>query len=410
MEARTCKTMGSTQIDKKMKKDGVERRTGIESFINKDSTLKVLSLPVDDGGCGWYRVRQPFYKLRQHGLCDVHILDDRNESPEDLGRAIRDADVVVARPVLNTKFILFDSVWEIDPHKPIVFDIDDNNFTISPYSEHYVDFGQEDFTDEEGRKIWETGRNKFDKYLNQVRMVHFKRMLEQSTILSTTAHDIRNFYLNFNETVAILPNCINFEHWWRLPIKKTQEIRIMWHGGVSHYEDIAGVSGALQRILKRYPNTKLVMVGTHFPGLFKDIPEDRIEAYGWVPFHAHPYRMAALNPDIGICPIEDTPFNRAKSEIKYSEYAALGVPVVAKNIPPYSTVVKDGENGFTYGTEEEFEAKVSKLVEDALLRIDIGERGYRWVKANRDADQMVHLWYDTYLQLSEARKKLEDNG
>ena len=37
----------------------------------------------------------------------------------------------------------------------------------------------------------------------------------------------------------------------------------------------------------------------------------------------------------GLAPLEDTPFNRAKSDLKFLEYSALGLPTVASRVTPY---------------------------------------------------------------------------
>jgi hypothetical protein len=39
--------------------------------------------------------------------------------------------------------------------------------------------------------------------------------------------------------------------------------------------------------------------------------------------------------DIGIIPLANIPFNRAKSDIKGLEYAAAGIPFVAQNLDAY---------------------------------------------------------------------------
>jgi hypothetical protein len=45
--------------------------------------------------------------------------------------------------------------------------------------------------------------------------------------------------------------------------------------------------------------------------------------------------------DIGIVPLRDTPFNRAKSAIKGLEYAAAGVPFIAQNLDSYASLRND---------------------------------------------------------------------
>ena len=58
--------------------------------------LQVLFLPTDEGGCGWYRIRQfnDAFQLRD----DVKsYLMDGKEPSEDQVELIKNADVVVAR-------------------------------------------------------------------------------------------------------------------------------------------------------------------------------------------------------------------------------------------------------------------------------------------------------------------------
>lgn len=52
---------------------------------------------------------------------------------------------------------------------------------------------------------------------------------------------------------------------------------------------------------------------------------------GWVSFDEYAHAMAEIA--VGIVPLADTAFNRAKSSLKMSEFAALGVPVLASPTP-----------------------------------------------------------------------------
>ena len=39
--------------------------------------------------------------------------------------------------------------------------------------------------------------------------------------------------------------------------------------------------------------------------------------------------------DFAVAPLVDTPFNRCKSDLKILEYSALGLPVIASDLPQY---------------------------------------------------------------------------
>ena len=56
--------------------------------------------------------------------------------------------------------------------------------------------------------------------------------------------------------------------------------------------------------------------------------------------------------DIGIVPLNDLPFNHAKSFIKGLEYAAAGVPFIASNSPEYKYLADLGVGRVASNREE----------------------------------------------------------
>jgi glycosyltransferase involved in cell wall biosynthesis len=78
--------------------------------------------------------------------------------------------------------------------------------------------------------------------------------------------------------------------------------------------------------------------------------------------------------DIALAPLEmNNVFCRAKSEIKFVEAGALGLPVVASNIDPYRDSMSEGRNGFLASDEKEWTQALTALIQDAQLRTDLGE-------------------------------------
>lgn len=45
--------------------------------------------------------------------------------------------------------------------------------------------------------------------------------------------------------------------------------------------------------------------------------------------------LASLALDLAVAPLEDVPFNHAKSHLRILEYGILGYPVIATDITPY---------------------------------------------------------------------------
>lgn len=86
--------------------------------------------------------------------------------------------------------------------------------------------------------------------------------------------------------------------------------------------------------------------------------------------------------DINLAPLElGNPFCRAKSEIKFVEAAALGVPTVASAIDPFMQAMTDGVDGFLADDIPAWIVGLHRLVQDAPLRQQIAVAARRTVEA-----------------------------
>jgi glycosyltransferase involved in cell wall biosynthesis len=73
---------------------------------------------------------------------------------------------------------------------------------------------------------------------------------------------------------------------------------------------------------------------------------------------------------IGLAPLLDTPFNRAKSAIKVMDYAALGLGVVASDVAVYRGSVASGPAGQLVANDARaWYAALSWLIRNRALRL-----------------------------------------
>src|SRR5262249_2125519 len=93
----------------------------------------------------------------------------------------------------------------------------------------------------------------------------------------------------------------------------------------------------------------------------------------FMPWYELPRALASL--DINLAPLEKhNPFCNAKSELKYLEAAAVGVPTIASRWGAYATVIQSSETGFLAATPAEWYDALERLVTDQALRRTMGER------------------------------------
>jgi len=162
-------------------------------------------------------------------------------------------------------------------------------------------------------------------------------------------------------------------------IKSNDYINIGYVSGTkTHDNDFAVVSPVLIKLMTKYPNVRLLIMGhLHLEKEFKKF-HDRIIKLPFVNWRKVTTNI--IQSDINIAPLENTIFNKAKSELKYFEAGILKIPTVASNTRPFQFAIKDGLNGFLASSQKDWEEKLIKLIEDKKLCKDMGEKAYRDVK------------------------------
>jgi len=372
--------------------------------------IRILSLPVDKGGCGWYRIRQPFYMIKKNTPHDVHIVDMEKDDSNELLKVIPLVDVFVVRQgvsISDTKARFNKIAQELSEslHKEVklngkwVMDIDDNMELISPYSEHYHDNGVEEYYDHNLKKwLWKDGENRFDLKENRKKLGIALDSLKEADMVTVTTEKLAEYARQYNKNVVILPNSIDFDQWWKLPLKPNKQLRVGWSGGISHYEDWYSIKEPLNKMLRKY-KFKLVMVGTGFKGIIDKDLRYLVEEYGWIDFGGHSFRMMCMNLDVAIIPLSDLPFNHYKSAIKFHEMSAMGVPSIVADFGPYSNEIASGNVAWRYKDATSFEKSLSSALETDSLREKYAKNAYDWTYKHFNAKTNTKLWSDAYESL-----------
>lgn len=378
--------------------------------------LKVLFLPVDDGGCGWMRIRQ-FHEVFQSRDDVQSVLLEGKEDPNEQARIINESDVVVARMGDYAYVKLIKE--EINPFKPIVFDHDDNTMEVLPTSEHYREFGTEDvmvtIRDEQGnvveeRPVWVTGITEdFNRYKNLQGQMNLLYILGVADMITAPVQNLIDFYRGFcrnDVETGLVLNCLNFDLFpegeFIRADKPEGEIRIGWEGGVSHMGDWQEIKEPLEKVMAEFPEVKLYIHGSYYKNQFKAF-EDRIIRGGWYPFRGYTFKIKTMALDGALIPLESKPFNEYKSELKFTEFSGLEIPCLVKDMLPYSMVIKDGENCWAYKNNEEFETKFREMI----LDIKNGKKkcnkyvtnAKKWAKEERNIDVEAGKLVELYKRL-----------
>lgn len=152
-------------------------------------------------------------------------------------------------------------------------------------------------------------------------------------------------------------------------------------GTKTHNIDFKEAEDALLKILGEFGHVKLVIGG--YLDLSEKFSEfsNRIVRLPFMDWRSLPDHI--IDFDINICPLENSPFCQAKSDLKYFEAALLKVPTIASNVGGYTTNLRNYENGILVSTGDEWYEALKLLITDESLRIKIGNNAYDDVMANR---------------------------
>jgi glycosyltransferase involved in cell wall biosynthesis len=284
--------------------------------------------------------------------------------------------------------------------KKFVVDWDDNPMAVSPLSPHYKEWGRENveyrWNDGEVIPLWVDGKNLEIKD-NEKRIEYIHESMEMAHLITATTDTLAEVFSHINPHVKALPNCIDLNLWKRVPLVREDpnEIRLYWSGGSSHYEDWTLLEEPLIDIMKMYDNVKLYILGQLFKGAIRKLPSNRVVFHEWVDFIAYPYVSALINADISLIPLRDTPFNRCKSNIKWVEQGALEVPSVTSKVSPYMEYATDDNGIFvTDNSPEGWYKGIATLIEDEMLRKEMGRKAREYVVEHFDIATQYWRWVD----------------
>jgi len=136
------------------------------------------------------------------------------------------------------------------------------------------------------------------------------------------------------KNVVIHENCVDFKI-FKPRVHNEGPIVIGWHGSTAHR------SGDLDVMRDVFPRLDEASFSFHHTGYsstmpaFWDevgVPQERVTIFPMV----SPTKIPkVLHFDVGIAPLNDIPFNHAKSWIKPLEYIAAGIPFIASKSPEY---------------------------------------------------------------------------
>lgn len=201
-------------------------------------------------------------------------------------------------------------------------------------------------------------------------------------------------YRRFNEHVYVCRIGIDPAR-YRLTRPSRPTVNIGWSGATGHKRPVERWLPAVARIMREHDDTCFVSLGQPWAEFFRrEGWADRALAIPFCLVDQYPAAMTMM--DVGIAPAGRNGFMRAKSDLRFLEAGALGIPLVAD--PLLYGEIEDGKTGLLAETGDEAYRKLKFLMENPEARVEMGEAAREYVLAERTIEKMAPRW----LEVAEA--------
>lgn len=263
---------------------------------------RILAYPADTRGCGEYRIIAPCRALNKTTLAQACVRTSHARVGQ-LNRINPDV-IILQRQIEDHQFHALDGMKRYSKAFR-VFEIDDRLHGLTTSNLHRdLMHGDE-----------------------------LERLAEGISLcdrLVTTTPALADAYGRFCNDVKIIPNYLERAKWAQLCPARLQgkRPRVGWAGSTSHTGDLELLYPVIKALHKD--------VDWIFLGMCPETLRPYIlEFHEGVPLDSYPAKLASLNLDLALAPLEYHPFNEAKSALKILEYGILGYPVICTDIAAY---------------------------------------------------------------------------
>jgi glycosyltransferase involved in cell wall biosynthesis len=204
--------------------------------------------------------------------------------------------------------------------------------------------------------------------------------------------------------VLVVPNALDERLFGSAPdpfVSRSPTVTIGYMGTLTHEADLRMVLAPLRALLRRHAGrVRLELVGgaaeRSVASLFEGLPFRRRDPGSEDVYPRFvPWMRQQLRWDVAIAPLGDDTFTRGKSDLKYLDYAALGIPGVFSDVRPYRETVRHRETGLLAANEPEAWAEaLEEIVSDGSLRARLAGAASAEVYENRMLKTNATRWSD----------------
>lgn len=284
-------------------------RPEVELSPSWDTTFhsrpRLLGFPVDESGCGLYRVYAPLWLLEHQAHAECTLIKPGTRLPELAELERLAPDTVLYQTTLSD--IQLEAMRRYRRfHKSFkVFDLDDL---------------KHDVPDANSLK---------ERLIRDMKYRH-RMALRECDRLTVSTEPLAEACKRWIDDIRVVPNRLERARWCHLQNRRraSAKPRVGWAGAQQHHGDLAFIADVVKQT---HDEVEWVFFGMCLDELRPYVKE----IHDWVHLNDYPAKLASMDLDLAVAPLEHHSFNEAKSNLRILEHGILGRPMVCTDIYPY---------------------------------------------------------------------------
>lgn len=276
-------------------------RTGWDPFVSR-VLPSVLALPLNTSAVGHYRVTQPFSELERLGWIQGKL---NYGAPGVIELEREKPDVVVVQYRYTTR-----SIEELERIRRFssarwVYELDDYILDVPKNNAH--------------------ARNMPSNMRELV-----ARAIDLCDRVVVSTQPLADALVGMHDDIRVVPNMLAASLWRGLRSRRQTSVRprVGWAGGTSHRGDLELIVDVVKALADE--------VDWVFFGMCPDLLRPYVkEFHKGVALSIYPQKLASLDLDLALAPLEINLFNDCKSNLRLLEYGACGFPVICTDTKAY---------------------------------------------------------------------------
>lgn len=334
------------------------------------SLPKTLFMARGDKAPGWYRCALPALALDSDWVLyagtppNARLVFGRTERLLTLAD-VADYDVVVIQQPRGKEWLAAIREWQ-RRGVVVLYDVDDWIRGVRKLKDH-----------------------DFSKLFDKKVVEEFELCMRAADGIICSTQWLADRYSALNRNTYVCRNGIDLKRYALTPPQR-DHVGVGWAGGTGHRDAMRPWLNEVAALMHEREDVHFVSVGQTFA---QDLAATFGERSLWVPFSAFDTYPASMTLyDIALAPAGDTSFYRGKSDLRWLEASAIGLPLIAD--PEVYPDIEHGVTGFHASTPAEMGEIVRELVADAPLRRKVGAAAKAYVTEHRSAQVAAQQWAD----------------